>query len=360
LTPRLQQSLDSLQAVAFVPQANLDIDVTPGNPGATGLIGALIVAAVDESRRTKAQQASAGLVDALREFGFRERMSRQLDAEFARLRTPRVAGPVRLETTDSESQRRIIYDTSRASAVLFTSVSYKLVDAKLVVAGVAVMYPKAQKLMAFRSKPNNANPLDDGNAIYRKAFTYRSETIARDRIAQSLADGIANVAWQLASDMGHMAGSGDTARTTALPPVAAGSRPPGPVDAGVAAVRSSMPDSQWSGSYRCGRLLGPAVATGQGSFDVKADMSVQAGMATLVRGSATYDETLVGRVSSDGTLLLQGQGSLRNTPAQPWKTELSGRFDPAAPGRFVGAGRLMRMDGKLLRDCTVDLIQKLQ
>lgn len=84
LTPQLQQNLDSLQAIAFIPQENLDVDVTPGNPGATGLIGALLVAAIDDSRRTKAQQASAGLIDALRDFGFRECMPRQFDAEFAR------------------------------------------------------------------------------------------------------------------------------------------------------------------------------------------------------------------------------------------------------------------------------------
>ena len=40
-----------------------------------------------------------------------------------------MTGHVRLETTDTESQRQIIYDTSHASAVLFAHVSYKLVDA---------------------------------------------------------------------------------------------------------------------------------------------------------------------------------------------------------------------------------------
>ena len=159
-----------------------------------------------------------------------------------------MTGPVRLETTDTESQRRIIYDTSQASAVLFAHVSYKLVDAKLVLAVATVMYPKTQRLMQFRSKPQNTNPLDDGNAIYRKIFTYRSETIARDRVHQSLADG----------------------------------------------------------------------------------------------------------------LLLQGEGSLRKSPDQPWKAEVSGRFDQTGHGRFQGPGRLMAMNGRTIRDCTVDLIQTSQ
>jgi hypothetical protein len=287
-------------------------------------------------------------------------MPRQLDAEFARLRMPRMTAPVRLETTDSESQRRIIYDTSRASAVLFTQVTYKLVDAKLVVAASAVMYPKAQKLKQFRGKPNDANPLDDGNAIYRKVFTYRSETIAPARIRQSLADGMANIAWQLATDMGHMAGSADTVRTAALPPVA--SRNAVPSAASVPSAPSAAPPAaplalsgRWTGSYHCGRWMGPGTATNADAWTVKADMSVQAGKATLVRGDESYREILVGDVASDGTLLLQGQGSLRKSPQQPWKVELAGRFDQAANGRFQGPARLMGMDGRLWRECTVDL-----
>lgn len=349
LTPQLQQNLSSLQVIALIPQSNLDVDVTPGNPGATGLLGALIVSAIDDSRRSKAQQASGGLVAALSDFGFRDRMPRQMEAEFARLSPALLTSPVQLETTDSESQRRILYDTSRANAVLFTSVTYKLVDAKLVVAAHSVMYPKSPNLMAFRPRPNNANPLDEGNAIYRKAFTFRSEMTAPDRIDRTLAEGMANVAWQLASDMGHVAGSANALRTVALPPVGR--------TASISPARGGALSGSWAGAYRCGRWLGAGTVRNAEGFTVRAELSLKDGKATLVRGDGNYREMLTGEIAADSTLVLRGQGHMNNTPHLPWHTQVMGSFSLPGRERFVGSARLTGTDGLPARDCTLELVQ---
>lgn len=217
LSPELQKTLGSVQAVVYVPQSNLDIDVTPGNPGATGLLGALLVAAIDERRRTTARGASLGLTDAARDFNFRTRMGIQLTAEFARVKSVRLVTPITVENTDSESQRRIAYDLSTSSAVLMSNVKYKLISGKIVLIATNVMYPKAANLATFRSKPNGANPLDVGNAVYRKTFMYVKEGVNADNIKAGLNEGIANIAWQIAADINHMRDSSAATTVSALP-----------------------------------------------------------------------------------------------------------------------------------------------
>jgi hypothetical protein len=133
---------------------------------------------------------------------------------------------VQLETVDSDSQRRIAFDRSQASAVLFSRVSYKFLEGKVVVTASNLMYPKARALMALRTKPNDANPLDDGNVIYRRTFTFTRRGVTRDNVRESLGEGLSNVAWQLAADLNHM-GAGSTASLLApLPYAPVGNTPP--------------------------------------------------------------------------------------------------------------------------------------
>jgi hypothetical protein len=239
LSPQAHKAIDSVHTVLFVPQNNLDVDVTPGNPGATGLLGALIVQAIDESRRATAQKAQVTVVDAVNGFDFRTRMSNQLNAEFGRVQSVRLQTPVQLETIDSDSQRHIAFDRSPASAVLFTRVSYKLIEGKLVVSSVNLMYPKARALMHLRTKPNDGNPLDDGNVIYRRTFTFVRQAVTRDNVREGLADGLSNVAWQLAADLNHM-GPGTTANLAApLGHAPAGDAPPS-TPATIAAAQQAM------------------------------------------------------------------------------------------------------------------------
>jgi hypothetical protein len=226
LSPQAHKAIESVQPILYVPQNTLDVDVTPGNSGATGLLGALIVQAIDEARRANAQKAQLTVVEAVNDFDFRTRMANQLSAEFARVQSLRLRTPVQLETVDSDSQRRIAFDRSQASAVLFSRVSYKFLEGKVVVTASNLMYPKARALMALRTKPNDANPLDDGNVIYRRTFTFTRRGVTRDNVRESLGEGLSNVAWQLAADLNHM-GAGSTAGLLApLPYAPVGNTPP--------------------------------------------------------------------------------------------------------------------------------------
>jgi hypothetical protein len=236
LSPQAHKAIESVQTVLYVPQNTLDVDVTPGNSGATGLLGALIVQAIDEARRANAQKAQLTVVEAVNDFDFRTRMANQLSAEFARVQSLRLRTPVQLETVDSDSQRHIAFDRSQASAVLFSRVSYKFLEGKIVVIASNLMYPKARTLMALRSKPNDANPLDDGNVIYRRTFTFTRRAVTRDNVRESLAEGLSNVAWQLAADLNHI-GAGSTASLLApLPYAPVGNAPP-PTAATLAAAQ---------------------------------------------------------------------------------------------------------------------------
>jgi hypothetical protein len=239
LSPQAHKAIESVHTVVFVPQTTLDVDVTPGNPGATGLIGALIVQAIDESRRATAQKAQVTVVDAVTGFDFRSRMSNQLNAEFARVRSVRLATPVQLETIDSESQRRIAYDRSPASAVLFTHVNYRYIDGKVIVSAINLMYPKARVLMSLRAKPNEANPLDEGNAIYRRTFIFTRQAVVRENVRESLAEALSNVAWQLAADLNHMGSGTVAALPSPLPHAPSGDTPPSTA-ASIAATQQAM------------------------------------------------------------------------------------------------------------------------
>jgi hypothetical protein len=236
LSPQAHKAIESVQTVLYVPQNTLDVDVTPGNSGATGLLGALIVQAIDEARRANAQKAQLTVVEAVNDFDFRTRMANQLSAEFARVQSLRLRTPVQLETVDSDSQRHIAFDRSQASAVLFSRVSYKFLEGKIVVIASNLMYPKARTLMALRSKPNDANPLDDGNVIYRRTFTFTRRAVTRDNVRESLAEGLSNVAWQLAADLNHIGAGSPASLLAPLPYAPVGNAPP-PTAATLAAAQ---------------------------------------------------------------------------------------------------------------------------
>jgi hypothetical protein len=236
LSPQAHKAIESVQTILYVPQNTLDVDVTPGNPGGTGLLGALIVQAIDESRRAAALKGQITVVEAVNDFDFRTRMTNQLSAEFGRVQSLRLRTPVQLETIDSDSQRRIAFDRAQASAVLFSRVSYKFLEGKIVVTASNLMYPKARALMALRSKPNDSNPLDDGNVIYRRTFTFTQRAVTRENVRESLGEGLSNVAWQLAADLNHMGAGTSVSLSAPLPHAPVGETRP-PSSASIAAAQ---------------------------------------------------------------------------------------------------------------------------
>ncbi|AOJ85320.1 hypothetical protein WS87_00870 (plasmid) [Burkholderia sp. MSMB0856] len=108
-----------------------------------------------------------------------------------------------VDAVDSDSQRRIVFDNSSASAILFVDVGYQLQSGNLYISARATMYPKSENLLQFRKKPDETNPLAAGNAIYRKTFNFSKFNVAEVDIKGDLTEGANSIASQLAADLNH-------------------------------------------------------------------------------------------------------------------------------------------------------------
>lgn len=170
MTKQLQDNLERVESVLIIPQNNLDITVQPTNPGNSGLLGALIAVAIDSSRRSSAEQDAAPILESLQSYDFRNVMMEASVGALNNLDKVRLVMPPRVEVVESESARRIAYDQSSESAILFCRIGYKYQSGNLIVTANAEIYPKKILLKQYRIRPEETNPLNDGNAIYRKSF----------------------------------------------------------------------------------------------------------------------------------------------------------------------------------------------
>lgn len=130
-------------------------------------------------------------------------MARAIDEETARQTRLSLKRPWRLETVDTESHRRGLLDASGESAVLFMRVDYRLESGNVIVTGHAQLLPKAANLLAFRLAPKDTNPLDEGNAIYRKSFSFTRQNVTADTAAAALDEGARSIATQCLADLGR-------------------------------------------------------------------------------------------------------------------------------------------------------------
>lgn len=203
LTKQEQQDLASVNGTLFIPQNSLMVTVTPTNPGATGLLGALVAAGIDSARRSSAEKTAAPMLDQLHDYDFRAVMKQATNDAVTPLQDIKFSAPLDVDTVNSSTQKRIDYDNSSASAVLFVDVGYQLQSGNLYVTANAVMYPKASGLLQYRKKPNETDPLDAGNAIYRKTFNYSKLNVVATEIKGSLTEGANSIASQLAADLNH-------------------------------------------------------------------------------------------------------------------------------------------------------------
>lgn len=203
LTKQAQKGIDRVEGMLVIPQNNLDVTVQATNAGGTGLLGLLIASAIDSSRQSSAAKAAAPLLEPLRDYDFRAVMLKASNDALTKIDNVKVAMPLRVEVVASDSAKRIAFDQSTASAILFCNVGYRLESGNLIVIASAEIYPKIQALKQFRVKPDEVNPLDRGNAIYRKTFTFSKQAVAPTTIKESLTEAAANVARQLAADLNH-------------------------------------------------------------------------------------------------------------------------------------------------------------
>lgn len=203
LTKQAQTNIDQVQGILTIPQNNLDVTVQATNPGNSGLIGALVVLAIDSARRSSAEEAAAPILEGLRDYDFRTVMLNASNEALAKIDKVKVIAPLQVETIVSDSAKRIAYDQSSASAVLFCNVGYRLESGNLMVTAFAEMYPKKTALKTFRNKPEETNPLEAGNVIYRKTFVFTKQAIAAANIKEGLNEAAVSIAKQLAADLNH-------------------------------------------------------------------------------------------------------------------------------------------------------------
>jgi len=203
LTKQAQSNIERIEGVLTIPQNNLNITVQATNPGNSGLLGALIAAGIDSARRSSAKKAAAPMLEPLRDYDFRTVMLNALTDALTKIDKVKFAMPLRVEVVASDSSKRIAFDQSTASAILFCNVGYRLESGNLIVTASTEMYPKIEMLKQFRNKPEETNPLDGGNVIYRKTFTFTKQAVTPVTIKESLSEAAINVAHQLAADLNH-------------------------------------------------------------------------------------------------------------------------------------------------------------
>jgi hypothetical protein len=196
-------NIETVDQILLITQSNLDITITQTNPGASGLIGALLVSAYDEYRLSNVKREATPIITALQDFDFRVIMLRAMAAAVGN--SQRLAYPIntQLETIDSDSTRRVRYSDSSASVVLFTAVRYRLESGNLLISANLEAYPKIDALRRFRKDPNEENPLAAGNTIYRQTFDFKREGITPQNIQSSLIEGASSIATQIIADLEH-------------------------------------------------------------------------------------------------------------------------------------------------------------
>lgn len=203
MNTRLRQAIRHVDAALLVPQSELEVTVVAIDSGNTGLLGSLLASAIDARRQSDAQKIATPIVEALKRYDFRAVMARAIADEQARRPVLPIRTPWWLETVDSESHRRGLYAAAKDGAVLFVAVRYRLEAGNLHVDADARMFPKSAALASFRPAPNDSNPLDEGNAIYRKSFVVIRQNLSPYNVAAVLSDAAASIAEQLLADLGR-------------------------------------------------------------------------------------------------------------------------------------------------------------
>lgn len=203
LTKQAQESIRSTEHILIVPQSNLLVDVPATNAYSGGALGVLIAAGIDSVRRSHAEKEAAPIIQQLQSYDFRAVMLDALSSEIEKSDKVNTKQPIRLETIESESQQRITFDQSNADAVLFTKAAYRLVSGNLIITADVKIFPKTNNLLKLRIKPDAASPLNGGNAIYFKVFSFTKQGITASNVKESLSDGAVSVAKQIVADLSH-------------------------------------------------------------------------------------------------------------------------------------------------------------
>jgi hypothetical protein len=207
LTREAGTSIESAESVLVIPQGALGVSVHQTSLG-NGLIPGLIAAYVNAERQDSATVAADPILNKLADYDFRAAVQYAWTAEAAKLTRFKIRTPIRVETyepglPEAQTQKRADFERSDASAVMFANIEYTLRSGTLIVTAKVEIFPKAASLLKFRHSPNAADPLDEGNVIYRKTLIYEKEFVTLNNVRRRLDDGAIGIARQIAADLDH-------------------------------------------------------------------------------------------------------------------------------------------------------------
>jgi hypothetical protein len=164
LAPDARAALGSIEVVV----SQVPVPVT--EPARDGVKLPAIQRALAGYDVTGTQQARVPVINkALQTFDYPDDVLKAMQQAFGRLERSgfRVAPTV----ARSREDIRAADAASTADAVLFFGVSYALTaSTPIPFYGSLALRPKSQVLQKFRPRPNDSDPLDPGNPIFRKSF----------------------------------------------------------------------------------------------------------------------------------------------------------------------------------------------
>lgn len=199
----VSNNLSSLDHILMISQNNLDVTVAATNPGASGLIGALVIMAIDSARRSNAEENAIYIIDELQDYDFRFVMLDSMKSEIIKTESFAYQIDTTLDKVASESSMNINFNKSQSNAVLFTAVNYRLESKNLIITARSFMYPKSNALEQYKVKPSSENTISEDNLIYKKTFIYKKQAITADNIKSSLEEGAISIANQIVMDLSH-------------------------------------------------------------------------------------------------------------------------------------------------------------
>jgi len=203
LNTQSYEKIGNVDHVVIIPQNNLNVTVSTSNSGNTGLLGALIVMAIDSARQSSAEEEAAPIMKKLESYDFRSVFAKKMTDANKMLKKPLLNGNVKVSKIDTDDQMRISYQKSAASAVLFSKVNYKLQTGNLTVSVVSEIYPKADNLLPYRHNASVESQLDDGNVIYRQFFEFNKQAVTENNIVASLNEGADSIVQQMIDNLNN-------------------------------------------------------------------------------------------------------------------------------------------------------------
>lgn len=176
---------------------------------AVGEAVVMIIAAAIVGRRERRimelKAYAAPVKQALQGYDFRPDLLSATQEALTRVRAVKVDVQPWVLTSSLSGTVRLAYERSTASAVLFFLAAYSFEEGNggygLAFRSSAMIFPKSADLKALRRRPNDADPVDEGNAIHLKTAEVFLPYDGRADIREVVKQGARALAAQLAADL---------------------------------------------------------------------------------------------------------------------------------------------------------------